>query len=83
MTLVQTPWHVALPAFAVGSGDLAGNDLTARSSCTHATSPSWRGVSMTPDRRVDVAESDHTFSCHAWRRQVEDATLDWLRSFSA
>jgi exosortase A-associated hydrolase 1 len=64
---------------------LAGNDLTAKEFLHYtATSPSWRGV-LDDARisRVDVAESDHTFSCHAWRRQVEDATIDWLRSFSA
>jgi hypothetical protein len=63
---------------------LAGNDLTARE--FPALPPlRHRGVacSMTRISRVDVAGSDHTFSCHAWRRQVEDATIDWLRSFSA
>jgi exosortase A-associated hydrolase 1 len=64
---------------------LAGNDLTAKEFLHYtATSSAWRGVlDGARISRVDVAESDHTFSCRAWRRQVEDATIDWLRGFGA
>jgi len=64
---------------------VAGNDLTAKEFLHYsANSPSWRGVlDGARISRVDVAESDHTFSCRAWRRQVEDATIAWLRGFGA
>jgi exosortase A-associated hydrolase 1/exosortase A-associated hydrolase 2 len=60
---------------------LAGNDLTAKEFLQHAgVSAPWRGL-LTASRvsRVDVPQADHTFSCRAWREQVEDATLAWLQ----
>lgn len=60
---------------------LSGNDLTAREFCDYtAQSPSWRGLLDAPRvTRLDIGDADHTFSCGAWTRRVEDAVLDWLR----
>jgi exosortase A-associated hydrolase 1 len=62
---------------------LSGNDLTAAEFLEYtARDPEWTG--LLESRRVvrrDFAEADHTFSTHAWRRAVEDATLDWLASW--
>lgn len=59
---------------------VAENDLTAREFLQHAAgSSAWRGLlGSSRVTRADVPLADHTFSCAAWRRQAEDATLDWL-----
>jgi uncharacterized protein len=64
---------------------VAGNDLTAKEFLhyTEVSAP-WRGLLAAASvSRVDVAEADHTFSCRAWRQQVEDATLAWLEGMRA
>jgi exosortase A-associated hydrolase 1 len=61
---------------------VAGNDLTAKEFLQYtAASPPWRGL-LALDRvsRVDLPEADHTFSSAVWRKQVEDATIAWLRA---
>jgi hypothetical protein len=64
---------------------LSGKDLTAREFVEYAGSaPAWSGLLADPKlSRVDLPEADHTFSSHAWRTQVEDATLAWLQGFEA
>jgi uncharacterized protein len=64
---------------------LAANDLTAREFIQYAqTSAAWRGLLGTPRvARVDVPLADHTFSCRAWRSQVEEATIQWLQTLVA
>jgi exosortase A-associated hydrolase 1 len=61
---------------------MAGNDLTAKEFLQYtAASPPWRGL-LALDRitRIDLPQADHTFSSAAWRKQVEDATIDWLQA---
>jgi exosortase A-associated hydrolase 1 len=59
---------------------LSGNDLTAKELLDHAgRSAAWTRVLAGPRlRRIDFPEADHTFSRAEWRREVEDATLEWL-----
>ncbi len=62
---------------------LSGNDLTAREFTDFAsTDPEWRwlGESQTLCRR-ELPGADHTFSRAEWRRQVEQLTLTWLKSW--
>lgn len=62
---------------------LSGNDLTARefSEYTRAATE-WTGLLERANvSRVDVAQADHTFSNAIARREIEDRTLAWLRSF--
>lgn len=62
---------------------LAGNDLTAKEFLEHtAAAPEWQGV-LAGERvsRRDFPRSDHTFSDRESRRQVEDATLQWVGSW--
>ena len=64
---------------------IAANDLTAKEflQYTQASAP-WQGLLAAPRvHRVDVPEADHTFSCRAWRVQVEDATIAWLKGLGA
>lgn len=60
---------------------IATNDLTAKEFLEYANvSASWRGLLSSPSvDRIDVPDADHTFSCRAWRGQVEEATIVWLR----
>jgi hypothetical protein len=62
---------------------LSGNDLTAKEFLDHAgRSAAWTRVLAGPRiRRIDFPEADHTFSRAEWRREVEDATLEWLGSW--
>jgi hypothetical protein len=64
---------------------LGGNDLTAKEFLQYAESSApWRGLlSDAKLARVDVADADHTFSCRAWRGEVEEATIAWLQGWSA
>jgi len=59
---------------------LSGDDLTAREFEEAANaSPLWRrllGESRVTVRRL--ADADHTFSTTLWRREVAEATGDWL-----
>ncbi len=46
-----------------------------------ASDKAWRqAIRDKISRRIDIAESDHTFSSEKWRRQVADATARWLLS---
>ena len=64
---------------------IAANDLTAKEFLQYTqASALWQGLLVAPRvHRVDVPEADHTFSCRAWRVQVEDATIAWLKSLGA
>ncbi|MFO1190154.1 MAG: hydrolase 1, exosortase A system-associated [Alphaproteobacteria bacterium] len=59
---------------------LSGDDLTARE-FEEAARGSALWQRLLADRRVTthrLPDADHTFSSTAWRRQVSDATRDWL-----
>jgi exosortase A-associated hydrolase 1/exosortase A-associated hydrolase 2 len=61
---------------------ISGNDLTAKEFLQYtAASAQWRGL-LASDRisRIDLPQADHTFSSATWRKQVEDATIAWLRA---
>jgi exosortase A-associated hydrolase 1 len=62
---------------------LSGSDLTAKEFLELAgRSEVWTRLLASPRiRRVDFPEADHTFSRAGWRREVEDATLEWLGSW--
>lgn len=64
---------------------MAANDLTAREFSQYTqTSAAWRGLLGAPRvARVDVPLADHTFSCRAWRSEVEEATVQWLQTLVA
>lgn len=59
---------------------LSENDLTAREFADHAAqSAEWRRLLDGPSvKRVDLADSDHTFSRRIWRECIETATAEWL-----
>jgi exosortase A-associated hydrolase 1 len=60
---------------------LSGDDYTAKEflECVRSSS-AWSGVlSHLGLTRVDIEDADHTFSSSAWRQEVEQATLAWLR----
>lgn len=59
---------------------LSGQDYTAKEFMEFVGSTAgWGGlVDAENISRVDVPDADHTFSSHAQRSSVEDATLDWL-----
>lgn len=60
---------------------LSGNDYTAKEFLEFATtSPVMSAALNRPAiARHDLAEADHTFASAAWRRAVEQATLQYLR----
>ncbi|MDR1708720.1 MAG: hydrolase 1, exosortase A system-associated [Candidatus Accumulibacter sp.] len=60
---------------------LSGRDYTAKEFIDYARGdPFWAGwLASARVRRVDLPEADHTFSSAAWRSEVEEATLRWLR----
>lgn len=62
---------------------ISGADLTAKEFLRYSsTHPEWRGVLQSGKiDRVDFPDADHTFSSAAWRKGVEDATVDWLATF--
>ncbi len=66
------------------SGDtlliLSGQDLVAAEFLDlTASSKIWRKWLNSPRvTRVDLPEADHTFSSEAWKREVEEATREWL-----
>ncbi len=64
---------------------MAGNDLTAKEFLQYTeASPAWRGLlGAARVQRVDVPGADHTFSCRAWRGQVEEASIAWLQNLAA
>lgn len=59
---------------------LSGNDLTAAEFLeTVGSSDAWSGLLEAPSvSRRDLPDATHTFSCQAWRAQVEHWTLEWL-----
>jgi exosortase A-associated hydrolase 1 len=63
---------------------VAGQDLTAKEFLEYTqAAAAWRGLLSAPNiQRVDVADADHTFSCRAWRSEVEQATLAWLHGLA-
>ncbi|WP_280154022.1 hydrolase 1, exosortase A system-associated [Piscinibacter sp. XHJ-5] len=63
---------------------LASNDLTAKEFLQYTeSSAAWRGLLADAKvQRVEVSDADHTFSCRAWRTEVENATIAWLRSLA-
>jgi uncharacterized protein len=71
--------HFGRPTLLVLSGD----DYTAREFDLHAKdSPAWAGLLTAPTvRHHAVKEADHTFSNARDTATVEQATLDWLRTF--
>jgi len=60
---------------------LSERDFTAREFMDYvAANTRWSCLVPGPRvERVTVAGADHTFSSAAWRREVEDRMLDWLR----
>lgn len=62
----------------------SGNDLTAAEFCDAVqASRALRGRLNAPGAaRLELADSDHTFSRRAWSRQVEQATVDFVRGIS-
>ncbi|MGH8729150.1 MAG: hydrolase 1, exosortase A system-associated [Burkholderiales bacterium] len=62
---------------------LSGNDLTAAEfRDLTAQSPEWRELLQAPRVvRRELPEANHTFATGEWRAQVEDWTLEWLRSW--
>ncbi len=63
---------------------LSGNDYTAKEFIDYAaSSPPWKEALPHPMlSRLDMPTADHTFSSIIWRREVEMASLDWLRSIA-
>jgi exosortase A-associated hydrolase 1 len=61
---------------------LSGNDLTAKEFLQYAASDAtWKGLLDKPGiHRVDLPESDHTFSTRGWLQRVEEETLAWLKT---
>jgi uncharacterized protein len=61
---------------------LSGNDYTAKEFLeTVSGDPNW--VSLLKQANINQAtipQADHTFSSEEWRRQVENITLQWLRT---
>jgi len=59
---------------------MSGRDLVAREfdDVTRAAGPWQRALSRPAVRRVDIAESDHTFSSEAWRTAAADATIAFI-----
>ena len=60
---------------------LSGNDLTAKEflDCVDRSSHWRRLIGADNVVRHDLAAADHTFSRRAWRAQVIEWTLEWLR----
>lgn len=61
---------------------MSGRDLVAREfDDTAASAPEWQGLLSRPTvSRVDIPETDHTFSSERWRRAAADATIRFVRS---
>ena len=62
---------------------LSGDDYTAKEFLEYVAKPSsWRDLLERPAiARIDIANADHTFSSQAWRKTVENASLDWLKRY--
>ncbi|GHU19610.1 hydrolase 1, exosortase A system-associated [Betaproteobacteria bacterium] len=63
---------------------LSGRDYTAREFIEYSSAyPAWSGLLEDGKlKRVEIPDADHTFSSVAWRADVENETLRWLRHFS-
>ncbi|MDZ7803479.1 hydrolase 1, exosortase A system-associated [Thiohalophilus sp.] len=61
---------------------LSGDDLTAAEFReTAASEPAWQGLLDEPRvTRRELPEANHTFSRQAWRDQVAQWTLEWVRT---
>lgn len=61
---------------------LSGNDYTAKEFLEYASgNADWRGLLDRPDlSRLDIPAADHTFSSQEWRKTVENACIDWLKT---
>ncbi|UXH80154.1 hydrolase 1, exosortase A system-associated [Roseateles amylovorans] len=65
---------------------LSGDDYVAKEFLDRCRDggAAWRGLLSLPTlRREDLPEADHTCSSAAWRAQVEDWTVSWLRALAA
>jgi exosortase A-associated hydrolase 1 len=64
---------------------LSGQDLTAREFADLAVAGSAWATALGDDRssRLDLPDANHTFSSKAWRQQVAERTVQWLRSISS
>lgn len=61
---------------------VSGRDLTAGEFLACAGQPDWVSALGRPVfQRVDLPESDHTFSRKAWKAEVAAACVAWLRSW--
>lgn len=62
---------------------LSGRDFTARELDELIYgSPEWRAALDDPRvSRLDLPDADHTFSSGAWRKQVADWGLEWLKKW--
>lgn len=60
---------------------LSGRDLTADEfKETVKSDPAWQAILANARvQRLDFAEADHTFSSTAWRDQVAEWTLSWIK----
>lgn len=63
---------------------MSARDLVAREFDDQAKSaPEWQGLLSRPGvTRVDVPETDHTFSSARWRQAAADATIRFVRSLT-
>lgn len=61
---------------------LSGDDHTAKEFLEYAatSAPLSAALRQSSLERRDMAEADHTFSNALWRRQVEETTVDWLKT---
>jgi hypothetical protein len=61
---------------------LSGDDYTAKEFVEVAQrDPAWAGALCHARlQRLDLAVADHTFSCELWRWQVNEATVQFIRS---
>lgn len=66
------PWKVVL----------SGRDYVAREFEQVAASEEWAALSPM-EHVVRIAGADHTFSSAAWRNEVADTTLKWVRGLNA
>ncbi|PHZ86046.1 hydrolase 1, exosortase A system-associated [Paremcibacter congregatus] len=60
----------------------SGNDLTAREFDDLINSDTqWKEtIALKINQRIDIADTDHTFSCEKWRAEVAKSTANWLKS---
>lgn len=61
---------------------MSGNDLTAREfdDAVKVSGPWQKMITAGRMTRRDLPAADHTFSRRAWRDEVADITIDWIRA---